>query len=733
MNSRLMLSLWRERWGKAAGTTFKVPYVRGKVNQWIYRLPHSAVWSVTGVPVFVLLSCLLLLALMMGLSLSFNDQVIFSVFFICVAVYLRRYAGTLVTLVLAGMSFIASTRYLYWRFDATLTHDFSLDFIFGFYFFVAECYLGLMVSIGLIQSIWPLKREYVPLPHVQGVWPTVDVFILCYDQPYAAIKSSSMAARNLDWPKKKIKIYLIDGDQRDDLQELASTIGAFYLPHTDDSASHADFINLALPSTKGELIAVFESGQVPDKSFLQSTVGWFLRDHKLGMAQTPHHFLSPAPSKQDLEMFNPPDFSESCAMFRRSILLEVGGVEPAPVTEQSHMALKLHILGYGSAYLGFKGHDALANDHQYVTAEPKMQSTPEIFLIEHSSFGRTSLWKRRFASFHSVLQFYYFVPRLLFFTAPLAYLLGHIQIIQTSVELFVAYALPHFLHAYIARTRTQGRDRFTLVSGIRETVLAWYILMSTAFTMLRAAFNQCLSLLTAGGSPPPLTVAPTSLFAKMVVLPYIFVLCLNLAGFFSGMAELLLRDDTQREVTTLYLLWSVYNLMLLAAILAVAEEAKQVRKHTRLRLHMPAMIKLPSGRTISCATENFPESVLGLSLPMPVVVDVGSAVSISIFHGHRELVFPATVVFRQELTLRVNIADAAKSDYQTFAVDVLSRGPEWQKWLPGRGADRPFPKWVTDAFAAVPIVIRDFATSIINHLHWARMDGWIQLWKKRND
>jgi cellulose synthase (UDP-forming) len=211
----------------------------------------------------------------------------------------------------------------------------------------------------------------------------------------------------------------------------------------------------------------------------------------------------------------------------------------------------------------------------------------------------------------------------------------------------------------------------------------------------------------------------------------VFVLFLNLAGFFGGMANLLLSKTSQREMAILYLLWTAYNLMLLAAMFAVAEEAKQVLKHTRMRLHMPAMIKLPSGRTVSCATENFPASVLGLSLPMPVAVEAGSSVSISIFHGHRELVFPAMVVLRQEQTLRVRIADTAQNDYQTFALAVLSRGPEWPKWLPGRGADRPFPKWVTDAFVAVPIAILDFVTNISKHLHWARLDSWIQLWKKK--
>ena len=193
MNPRLMLSLWRERWGKAAGTNFKVPYVDGKVNQWTHWLPYSGIWSVAGVPAFALLLCTLLMFLITSIGLPFDSQVVFSLSFVCTAVYVRRYAGTLVTLVLVAMAVIASTRYLYWRFDATLVPGFSLGFFFGFYFFVAECYLALLVFAGLVQSIWPLKRASAALPGDQGQWPAVDVFILCDDQPYAAIKLTATA------------------------------------------------------------------------------------------------------------------------------------------------------------------------------------------------------------------------------------------------------------------------------------------------------------------------------------------------------------------------------------------------------------------------------------------------------------------------------------------------------------------------------------------------------------
>src|SRR5450830_1921107 len=129
MNPRLILSLWRERWGKASGTTRITPYLQGQLNLWGSQLAHATAWSRSGVTAFALLSCIFLFALMLVVQFSLNGQVVFSVFFVCIALYVRRYAGTLVTLVLIGLSVLASTRYLYWRFTETLGQDLNSDFV----------------------------------------------------------------------------------------------------------------------------------------------------------------------------------------------------------------------------------------------------------------------------------------------------------------------------------------------------------------------------------------------------------------------------------------------------------------------------------------------------------------------------------------------------------------------------------------------------------------------------
>ncbi|MEX5669328.1 UDP-forming cellulose synthase catalytic subunit, partial [Pseudomonas neuropathica] len=93
---------------------------------------------------------------------------------------------------------------------------------------------------------------------------------------------------------------------------------------------------------------------VPTRSFLQIGLGWFLKDPKLAMLQTPHFFFSPDPFEKNLDTFrsvpnegelfyglvqdgsdlwNATSFCGSCAVIRRAPLEEVGGVAIETVTE----------------------------------------------------------------------------------------------------------------------------------------------------------------------------------------------------------------------------------------------------------------------------------------------------------------------------------------------------------------------------------------------------------------
>lgn len=42
-------------------------------------------------------------------------------------------------------------------------------------------------------------------------------------------------------------------------------------------------------------MSIFDCDHVPTRSFLQMTMGWFLKEKQLAMMQTPHHFFLTGP------------------------------------------------------------------------------------------------------------------------------------------------------------------------------------------------------------------------------------------------------------------------------------------------------------------------------------------------------------------------------------------------------------------------------------------------------
>lgn len=685
MNPGRILALWRERWGKADKQALKQPYLEGNLTRWGRQLAHSPVWLWPGVYVLLTTLCAVSWVLILSLPLPLNSQITFAVLMGGVTLYLRRYTGTLITLTLIGLSFMATTRYLYWRFSASLGPEFNADFIFGFALCVAELYVGLLTALAYVATLWPVTRAQAPLPAESMSWPSVDVFIPCHDQPPEAILAGAQSALALDWPRRKIHIYLLDDAPRDDIHALAEALGVVYLAHAGNADGRAGQINRALLESKGELIAIFDGLQAPQPDFLQRAVGWFMQDRALGMLQTVHHFLAPAPAKYAADIVTNPALGGSCAVLRRAMLLEAGGIGTAPVTAQTHTARTLLALGYSHAYIGF--------------------SATEAFRVDQPFAGKTLLWKLRLLALHVRLQRYDAMARLIFLTAPVAYLLAELRFIQAPIEVWAAYALPHLLQHRLAQARMQGNQRFTTWIAVREALLAGYMLVRTALSVIRTELvfykDRLQGALPEKADP----------FGWRITLPYVTVLALNLAGLIVGSARLPTMSPAMQALAVLCLFWSAYNLMLLAAQLAVAEEARHIQRHTRLQLRVPAMLKLPSGRSIFCMTENFPEAALELKLPTQVAMALDGPVNLSIFYGDREFLFPICVQSQQAMILRVTIKETAQADYRTLGIAVRSRGKNWPQWLPDRDADHPLPRWLSQRLVAMYGWTRAFATN----------------------
>ena len=51
------------------------------------------------------------------------------------------------------------------------------------------------------------------------------------------IKSTAMSAMALDWPKNRLRTYILDHSHRGDIRKLADSLGCTYLPDPENSVS----------------------------------------------------------------------------------------------------------------------------------------------------------------------------------------------------------------------------------------------------------------------------------------------------------------------------------------------------------------------------------------------------------------------------------------------------------------------------------------------------------------
>ncbi|MCO5354611.1 UDP-forming cellulose synthase catalytic subunit [Acidovorax kalamii] len=648
----------------------------------------------------------LLMGLVISVPLDLQGQILFSLGSFAAALLLSKTPGRLSTLAMIVLSISASSRYIYWRFTDTIGFTHWMDAAFGYGLVLAELYAFAVLLIGYFQTAWPLQRRPVPMPADVSTWPSVDVFIPSYNEPLEVVRQTVFSAMSLDWPKDRLHVYVLDDGRRTEFREFCEELGVGYLIRDNNHHAKAGNINAALKVTHSEYIAIFDCDHIPTRSFLQVCMGWFFKDTNLVMLQTPHVFFSPDPFERNLDTFhrmpnegelfygivqdgndlwNASFFCGSCAIIRRKELLEVGGIAVETVTEDAHTALKLSRLGYNTAYLEVPQAAGLATESLSGHVGQRIRwarGMAQIARTDNPLFGKGLKFGQRLCYLNAMLHFFYGLPRLVFLTAPLAYLFFGAHVFQASALMITAYALPHLAHASVTNSRIQGRFRHSFWNEVYESVLAWYIMRP----VLVAAINPKLGKfnVTAKGG-----VIEKAYFDWTIARPYVVLLLINLVGMAVGVWKLFSSAGDETTTLVINMVWTVYNIILLGASVAVASETRQIRGTPRVAASLPAVIRFENGRTLVCKTEDFSQHGLGLAVPPDVDIPMGSRLAVSLFRSDEEGVFPAIVTFSGKGRLGVKFDNLSLHQQAELASLTFARADAWiATWGTGQ-RDKP--------------------------------------------
>ena len=672
------------------------------------RIVDARLWNSRIVVTVLTLFSLVALFFVFTVPLPDAGQLVFALSCFILALLFRRLEGHYATLVMIMLSVIASGRYMYWRLTETTSWTQPLDAIWGILLVSAEVYAVVVLMLGYFQTAWPLRRKPLPMPASRSDWPTVDVFIPTYNEPLAVVKPTVYAALALDYPPEKLSIHVLDDGQRPEFKAFCEEVGVSWTIRADHRHAKAGNINAALKLTDGEFLAIFDCDHVPTRSFLQICMGWFLHDDKLSMLQTPHHFYSPDPFERNLgtfrrvpnegelfyglvqdgnDLWNATFFCGSCAVLRRSMVEEVGGIAIETVTEDAHTALKLHRRGYTTAYLAIPQAAGLATESLSGHIGQRIRwarGMTQIFRIDNPLLGKGLSFGQRLCYLNAMSHFFYGVPRLVFLTAPLAFLFFGAHVIHASAEAIALYALPHMFHANATNSRMQREFRHSFWAEVYESVLASYITAPTLLALLNPRLGK-FNVTAKGGK------IDDTYFDWAISRPYLVLMLLNVLGIVAGFIHIYVNFHVRSEVNTtlLNLLWTAYNMLILGASVAAANEHRQVRSDPRVPMKTPVSLRFESGRTLACETIDYSEGGMGVALPQGVELPLHERVTLSLPHGNEEFAFAATVNFSAPGHAGLHFVDMTTERQFDFVKTTFSRADAWTHWAEGRAPDAP--------------------------------------------
>ena len=618
----------------------------------------------------------------------------------------RLLSGPATGLVLIAISLVATARYVWWRVSGTLTPAIGIEWWLSIGLVAAEAYTWLVLTLGYLQNARPLGRGSAALPAERSTWPTVDVLIPTFNEPLAIVRPTVLAALSLDWPRDKLKVWLLDDGRREALRTFAAECGAGYLTRADNRAAKAGNLNHALALTHGEFVAVFDADHIPVRTFLTATMGWFGADPRCALVQTPHHFFSADPFERNLgtfrrvpnegglfyglvqdgnDLWNAAFFCGSCAVLRRAPLMEIGGIATDSVTEDAHTALRLHRHGYTSAYLRRVLAAGLATESLAGHIRQRARwarGMAQIFRIDNPLGGKGLTLAQRMCYLNAMLHFFSGLPRLVFLTAPLSFLFFEFHVINAAALTLALYALPHLMQAAIANSYLQRQFRHSIWNEAYEAVLSWYIVLPTLAALLSPRLGK-FNVTAKGG------VVAHEYFDWRISAPYQSLVLLNLAGVLIAVPRLLFWNTFETGTVTINLLWALFNLTLLGTALGVATETRQVRRAPRVEQQLPARLHFEDGSVRAARTLDYSMTGLRVAVAPEAALAAGRSVGVGLDDDGVEAVFRAETMSVDGGEIGLQLLPMSLAEEQRYLQCTFARPDAWTDWSAGIAPDRP--------------------------------------------
>src|SRR5208337_3539625 len=287
---------------------------------------------------------------------------------------------------------------------------------------------------------------------------------------------------------------------------------------------------------------------------------------------------------------------------------------------------------------------------------------------------------QRLCYFNAMGHFLYAVPRLIFLSAPLIYLLLNHTNIPGYWAAILAYALPHLILSNVTNSRIQGDHRYSFWNEIYETVLSPYILLPTMLALINPRLGK-FNVTAKGG------VVKQTFYDSRIAQPFLVLLIFNFAGLLAAIPRFFIFDRDHPGTVLMNVMWCVFNIIILGVCTAVARELRQLRSTVRINVVTPLVVKFPDGRSVAAETIDMSSGGTGIHLEETLDVTPQSQVYLAFPVPSAAIDLPATVVSSEGSVLRVRFENLSIAEQEVLTVALFSRADSWLGWGESRESD----------------------------------------------
>jgi cellulose synthase (UDP-forming) len=239
----------------------------------------------------------------------------------------------------------------------------------------------------------------------------------------------------------------------------------------------------------------------------------------------------------------------------------------------------------------------------------------------------------------------------------------------------------------LANSHIQGRFRHSFWNEAYEAVLSWYIALPTTVALIAPRLGK-FNVTAKGG------LVEREFFDWRISAPYLVLVVLNVAGALIALPRLLYWNSYEADTVVLNLVWTLFNLVLLGAVLGVAAETRQVRSAPRVPRSMPATIHLPGGGEVHCKTDDFSMRGLGLRTTGSVPVQRGDHLTVSLKMEDIDYPFPFEVAIVRENHVGLLLRELNIEQQRKFVRCTFGSPEAWADWDRNVTADHPLASFV---------------------------------------